>query len=101
MSIYKAVLVSSVQGILLNILSRPMWEKNLKRMHMPQKANQNDLMDQALCNLMKLRAMPCRATYDRWFLVKVSDKMWSTGEKTGTPIQYSLVKNSLKIMKRK
>ena len=31
MSIYKAVLVSSVQGILLNILSRPMWEKNLEK----------------------------------------------------------------------
>ena len=30
MSIYKAVLVSSVQGI-LNILSRPMWEKNLEK----------------------------------------------------------------------
>ena len=31
MSIYNAVLVSSVQGILLNILSRPMWKKNLEK----------------------------------------------------------------------
>ena len=29
---------------------------------------------------VKLRAMPCRATQDRWVMVDSSDKTWSTGE---------------------
>ena len=30
-----------------------------------------------LCNSMKLWAMPCRATQDRWVIAESSDKMWS------------------------
>ena len=33
----------------------------------------------ALFNSMKLWAMPCRATQDRWVMVETSDKTWSTG----------------------
>ena len=41
----------------------------------------------ALSNSMKLWAMPCRATQDRWIMVESSDKMWSTGEENGKPLQ--------------
>ena len=44
--------------------------------------------------------MPCRATQDRWVMVETSDKMWSTGEGNGKPIQYSLFENPMKSMKR-
>ena len=42
---------------------------------------------------MKLWAMPCRATLDRWIMVESSDKMWSTGEGNGKPLQYSCLEN--------
>ena len=34
----------------------------------------------ALSNSMKLSAMQCRETQDRWVRLESSDKMWSTGE---------------------
>ena len=42
-----------------------------------------------LCNLMKPWAMPCRDIQDGWVMVESSDKMWSTGEGIGKPLQYS------------
>ena len=44
--------------------------------------------------------MPCRATQDRWVMVKSSDKMWSTGEGNGKPLQYSCLENTMNGMKR-
>ena len=44
--------------------------------------------------------MPCRATQDRWVVVKSSDKMWSTGEGNGKPFQHSCLENPMNIMKR-
>ena len=45
--------------------------------------------------------MPCRATQDgRIMVVESSDKMWSTGEGSGKPLQYSCLKNSMNSMKR-
>ena len=32
--------------------------------------------------------MPCRATQNGWLMVESSDKMWSTGEGNGKPLQY-------------
>ena len=49
---------------------------------------------------MKLRAMPCRATQDGWVMVESSDKMWSTGEGNGKPLQYSCLENPMNSMKR-
>ena len=49
---------------------------------------------------VKLRAMPCRATQDRWVMVDSSDKTWSTGEGNGKPLQYSCLENPLNSMKR-
>ena len=45
--------------------------------------------------------MPCRATQDRQVMVKSSDKMWSTGEGNGKPLQYSWLENSMNSMKGK
>ena len=44
---------------------------------------------------MKLLAMPCRATQDRQVMVESSDKMWSTGEGNGKPLQYSCLESIL------
>ena len=33
--------------------------------------------------------MPCGATQDGWVMVERSDRMWSTGEGNGKPLQYS------------
>ena len=54
----------------------------------------------ALSNSMKLGAMPCRATQDRQVMVESSDKMWSTGEGNGKPLQYSCFENPMNSVKR-
>ena len=54
----------------------------------------------ALSNSIKLWAMPCRATQDQWVMVEHSDKMWSTGEGSGKPLQYFCLENSMSSMKR-
>ena len=43
---------------------------------------------------------PCRATQDGWVMVENSDKMWSTGEGNGKPLQYSCLENPMNSMKR-
>ena len=55
----------------------------------------------ALSNSVKLWGMPCRATQDRWVMVKSSDKMWSTGEGNGKPLLYSCLENPMNSMKIK
>ena len=49
---------------------------------------------------MKLWAMPCRATQDGRVMVESSDKIWSTGEGNGKPLQYSCLENPMNSMKR-
>ena len=44
--------------------------------------------------------MPCRATQNRWFMVERSDRMWSTGEGNGKPLQCSSLENPMNSMKR-
>ena len=44
--------------------------------------------------------MTCRAIQERWVMVESSDKMWSTGEGNGKPLQYSCLENPMKSMKR-
>ena len=44
--------------------------------------------------------MPCRATQDARVTVESSDKIWSTGEGNGKPLQYSCLENTTKIRKR-
>ena len=59
--------------------------------------NQTDHMNKSLVNSMKLGAIPCRATEDGWVMVESSDKMWSTGEGNGKPLQHSCLENPLEL----
>ena len=53
----------------------------------------------ALCNLMKLWAMSCRATQDGCVMVESSDKTWSTGEGNSKPLKHSSLENPMNSMK--
>ena len=44
--------------------------------------------------------MPCKATQDGLVMVERSDRMWSTGEGNGKPVQYSCLENPMNCMKR-
>ena len=41
-----------------------------------------------------------RATQDGWVMVERSDRMWSTGEGDGKPLQYSCLENPMNSMNR-
>ena len=43
--------------------------------------------------------MPCRANQDRQVMVESSEKMWSTGEGNGKPLQYSYLESPMNSMK--
>ena len=42
----------------------------------------------------------CGATQDGWVMVERSDRMWSTGEGNGKPLQYSCLENPMNSVKR-
>ena len=44
--------------------------------------------------------MLCGATQDGRIVVERSDRMWSTGEGNGKPLQYSCLENPMNSMKR-
>ena len=44
--------------------------------------------------------MLCSVAQDRWVMVESSDKMWSTGEGDGKPLQYSCLESPVNSMKR-
>ena len=48
----------------------------------------------ALSNSMKL-SHAHGATQDGWVIVERSDRMWSTGERNGKPLQYSCLENPM------
>ena len=65
-----------------------------------QKTSQsNHTRTTALSNSMKL-SHALGATQDRWVMVERSDRMWSTGEENGKPLQYSCLENPMNSMKR-
>ena len=43
--------------------------------------------------------MPCGATQDGRVIVERSDRMWSTGEGNGKPVQYSCLENPMNSIK--
>ena len=53
---------------------------------------------EAWCNSMKLRQAR-GATQDGWVMVERFDRMWSTGEGNGKPLQYSCLENPMNSMK--
>ena len=44
--------------------------------------------------------MSCGATQDSWVMVERSDRMLSTGDGNGKPLQYSYLENPMNSMKR-
>ena len=42
----------------------------------------------------------CGVTQDGWVMVERSDRMWSTGERNGKPLQYSCLENPMNSMKK-
>ena len=65
-----------------------------------QKTSQsNHTRTTSLSNSMKL-SHACGATQDGWVMVERSDRMWSTGEGNGKPLQYSFLENPMNSMKR-
>ena len=65
-----------------------------------QKSSQsNHTRTTALSNSMKL-SHACRATQDGRVMVERSDRMWSTGEGNGKPLQYSCLENPMNHRKR-
>ena len=42
----------------------------------------------------------CGATQDGWVMVERPDRMWSTGNGNGKPLQYSCLENPMTSMKR-
>ena len=65
-----------------------------------QKFSQSDhTRTTALSNSMKL-SHTRGATQDGRVMVERSDRMWSTGEGNGKPLQYSCLENSVNSMKR-
>ena len=65
-----------------------------------QKTSQsNHTRTTALSNSMK-PSHACRATQDGQVMVERSDRMWSTGEGNGKPLQFSCLQNPMSSMKR-
>ena len=65
-----------------------------------QKTSQsNHTRTTALSNSMKL-SHAHRASQDEWVMVEKSERMWSTGEWNGKPLQYSCLENPMNNMKR-
>ena len=65
-----------------------------------QKTSQpNHTRTTALSNSMKLSHAQ-GANQDGWVMMERSDRMWSTGERTGKPLQYSCLENLMNSMKR-
>ena len=65
-----------------------------------QKTSQsNHTRTTALSNSMKLSHVR-GATQDGWVMVERFDRMWSTGEANGKPLQYSCLENPMNSMKR-
>ena len=65
-----------------------------------QKTSQsNHTRTTALSNSMK-PSHACGATQDGWVMVERSDRVWSTREGNGKPLQYSCLENPMNGMKR-
>ena len=65
-----------------------------------QKTGQsNHTRNTALSNSVKL-SHAHGPTQDGWVMVERSDRMWSTGEGNGKPLQYSCLENPMNSMKK-
>ena len=62
-------------------------------------SHSNPTRTTALSNSMK-PSHACGATQDGWVMVERFDRMWSTGEGNGKPLQYSCLENPMNSRKR-
>ena len=67
--------------------------------HSQKTTQSNHTRTTALSNSVKL-SHACGATQDGWVMMERSDRMWSTGEGNGKPLQYSCLENLMNSMKR-
>ena len=67
--------------------------------HSQETSQSNHTRTTALSNSMK-PSHACGATQDGQVMVDRSDRMWSTGEGNGKPLQYSCLENPMNSMKR-
>ena len=74
------------------------WANTLKP-YSQKTSKSNHTRATALSNSMKL-SHACGATQDGQVMVERSDRMWSTGEGNGKPLQYSCLENPMNSMKR-
>ena len=72
---------------------------NTLKLYSQKTSQSNHTRTTALSNSMKL-SHACGATQDGWVMVERSDRMWSTGEGNGKPLQYSCLENPMNRMKR-
>ena len=73
---------------------------NILKPYSQKTSQSNHTRTTALSNSMKL-GHARGATQDGWVIVERSDKMWSTGEGNGKPLQYSCLENPMNSTKRK
>ena len=66
---------------------------------LPSPSQSNHTRTTALSNSMKL-SHACGATQDGRVMVERADRMWSTGEGNGKPLQYSCLENPMNSTKR-
>ena len=66
--------------------------------HSQKTSQSNHTRTTALSNLMK-PSQASGATQDGRVMVERSDRMWSTGEENGKPLQYSCLENPMNSMK--
>ena len=72
---------------------------NTLKLYSQKTSQSNHTRTTALSNSMKL-SHASGATQDGRVMVESSDKMWSTGEGNGKPLQYSSLKNPINTVKR-
>ena len=65
----------------------------------PWGRKESDHRTAALSNSMKL-SHAHGANQDRWVMVERADRMWTTGEGNGKPLQYSCLESPMNSMKR-
>ena len=72
---------------------------NTLKPYSPKTSQSNHTRTTAFSNSMKL-SHACGATQDGRVMVEIFDRMWSTGEENGKPLQYSCPENPMNSIKR-
>ena len=80
-------------------VARGHWRANTLKSYSQKTSQFNHTRTTDFSNSMKL-SHARGATQDGWVMVERSDRMWSTGEGNGKPLQYSCLENPMNSMKR-